>query len=206
LYEVARDMPELREGREMLFNGIADIDNQRAEVEAEMASIEAAAAQAAEAATTYRCPNCATAVLGSHSFCSGCGMPIAEIRAAYSNTAAPNVGQGGVACASCGAPMQDGDFFCMQCGARRSNPESGAQHNASAGEVAWQAGQADGPAWRDDSANGTARQGSQANEPVGQFNPVGEPAWQNVPVDGSTTRGLPSDEGPQQVVGAAKEG
>ena len=35
-------------------------------------------------------------------------------------------GQAQMACAACGAPLQDGDVFCEQCGARRSAAESDA--------------------------------------------------------------------------------
>lgn len=114
LYEVTKDDAALRSGRESLYDGIASIDTQRADIQAQIASIEAEAAAEAAAAQTYRCPQCGTTVGANDLFCSGCGKPIAEIRQA-AGTPAP-VATGRV-CAKCGAAIGADDRFCMGCGA-----------------------------------------------------------------------------------------
>ena len=52
---------------------------------------------------------------GADLFCSGCGAPADRARAqAAPSPAAPS----GPVCASCGAPLGEGDVFCMVCGAK----------------------------------------------------------------------------------------
>lgn len=134
LYESLKDSPEYREGRESLFDGIAGIDERRAQIEGEIAGIEAEAQSAAEAAKFYSCPRCGARVAESNSFCAGCGLPAAEVKAAYAqDDSAPReaAAPSGFTCAACGAPMGEGDLFCMACGAKRETadapavPESG---------------------------------------------------------------------------------
>lgn len=123
LYEEVRDRPEFREGREELLDGIAAIDSQREQIEAEIAELEAEAEAAQIAARIYTCPRCGMRVSETHSFCSGCGLSIAEVRAAACADAAAGVAGTGVTCAACGAPMAQDDLFCMTCGAKRGVEE-----------------------------------------------------------------------------------
>mgnify|MGYP000065298688 CR=1 FL=1 len=52
---------------------------------------------------------------GADLFCSGCGTPAERARAqAAPVSSAPS----GPVCASCGAPLGEGDLFCMSCGAK----------------------------------------------------------------------------------------
>ena len=123
LYYATKDNPSFTEGREALYDGIAGIDAQRAQIEQEIQAIEAQAeaAQVAtrQAAAYYTCPKCGTRVSAQYAFCSGCGLPIAEVIAATQNVpAAPPVVEGPT-CRFCGAPMQEGDKFCMSCGKRQ---------------------------------------------------------------------------------------
>lgn len=119
LYDTAKEMPEMREGREPLFEGIAKIDERRAAIEDQIAQIEAEAAAQQVASAAYKCPKCGTSVAGDDLFCSGCGTPIAEIKAAASAPApAVSATPEGPVCASCGAPLGEGDLFCMSCGAK----------------------------------------------------------------------------------------
>lgn len=135
LYDTVREMPEMREGREPIFKGIEDIDKQRADIEAEIAQIEADAAAQHEAATTFKCPRCGSDVPATDLFCSGCGMPIAEVKAAAAAPEPATAPADGPKCASCGAPLNDGDAFCMSCGAKQeTSPASEAA--AAAGDEA----------------------------------------------------------------------
>ena len=82
LYEITRDNPAMTEGREALYSGIAQLDEKRAKLEEQIAEIEALAVAAQKAATNLKCPRCGASVPMSDMFCSGCGLPIAEVRAA----------------------------------------------------------------------------------------------------------------------------
>ena len=117
LYDTVKDMPEMRVGREPIFKSIEDIDKQRADIEAEIARIEAAAVAQQEATTMFRCPNCGSEVAASDLFCSGCGKPISEVKAS-SPQPEPEAASG-LKCISCGAPLNEGDVFCMACGTKQ---------------------------------------------------------------------------------------
>lgn len=135
LYEATRNIPELREGRESVFDAIASIDEQRTAIKAELEQLENAALASQQAAVTYTCPACGFAVSATDSFCSGCGKPVAEIiadaqaaaqaaaeaQAAQTGivvqpVAASPVMTDGLACPGCGAPINAGDLYCMSCG------------------------------------------------------------------------------------------
>lgn len=79
LYEQTRNDPALTAGREALYDGIADIDVQRGRLEAQIEQIKAEQAAASAAAQTYRCPKCGSTVAAGDLFCSGCGLPIADV-------------------------------------------------------------------------------------------------------------------------------
>ena len=123
LYETVKNDETLRQGREEIINGIADIDEKRAQIEKEIAAIEQQAQIAQAEAVAYTCPKCGSRVLGGHSFCAGCGLPIAQvIEGSTQSAAAPSVE--GVTCASCGSPMAEDDLFCMSCGTKRELPST----------------------------------------------------------------------------------
>lgn len=131
LYDATKDDPELRAGREAIYDGIAAIDAERAGYQAEIDRIEAEAQTAQAAAVRYTCPFCGSSVAASDLFCSGCGKPMTEIEAAITKqrtsgiatAAAPDVSSSAT-CPQCGAPINEGDMFCMSCGARlESAPE-----------------------------------------------------------------------------------
>lgn len=117
LYDTARNMPELYQGREALFDAIASIDAQRSAIDAEIQQLEAEAAASQIAYANYRCPRCGANVVGTDLFCGGCGLPIAEVMAGYQQPQQP-AAPTGPACPSCGAPVNPGDAFCMSCGTR----------------------------------------------------------------------------------------
>lgn len=121
LYEATRDVAEFREGREQLYDGIAAIDVHRAQVQAELDRIEQEAIQAQMASTTYRCPRCGSTVAATDLFCAGCGLSIAEVKAASDASSAVPGGDGSV-CPRCGSPISEGDKFCMSCGAPVEKP------------------------------------------------------------------------------------
>lgn len=131
LYDATKDDPELRAGREAIYDGIAAIDAERAGYQAEIDRIEAEAQAAQAAAVHYTCPFCGSTVAASDLFCSGCGKPMAEIEAAITKqrtsgiaTAAVSDASSSATCPQCGAPINEGDVFCMSCGARlESAPE-----------------------------------------------------------------------------------
>lgn len=124
LYEVTRDNEELRAGREALYDGIAAIDAEREECQAQIDAIERESAEQAQAATSIECPFCHSRMSASDLFCSGCGKPMAEVQAALAAAAPaapteapiPAPAADGPVCPSCGAPVSEGDAFCMSCG------------------------------------------------------------------------------------------
>lgn len=130
LYDRLKDDPAAREGMESLFDGIAALDAQRTDIQNQIDSLEAAAVASAAAAVTYRCPNCGASVGATDLFCSGCGKPVEEVKAAIAAAeeeraaaaaAASASGslasaQAGPACPNCGTPIVEGDAFCMGCG------------------------------------------------------------------------------------------
>ena len=118
LYEATRENAELRAGREPLYDGIANIDAQKASIEAEITRIELEGQAAQAAAVVYKCPKCGSNVQATDLFCAGCGTPIAEVVAAASAPFAAAVPVSGKKCAHCGAPMGNDDIFCMSCGTR----------------------------------------------------------------------------------------
>lgn len=121
LYELTRDNPEFRAGREALYDGIAAIDQERAQYQAEIDRIEAETQAAQTAASYYTCPFCGAQVGAADLFCAGCGKPIAEIKEALAAQQAPAPvppapAWDGPVCPACGAPVNVGDAFCMNCG------------------------------------------------------------------------------------------
>ena len=136
LYDTVRDDKVLRVGRESIIDTIAELDEQRAAAEMEIAAIEAQAAESIDAATTYTCPKCGARVYGRQSFCSGCGLPIAEIKASAAEFEPDPIEASGVRCANCGGPMDEADLFCMNCGAKREpEGQSPAEAEVSYGEM-----------------------------------------------------------------------
>lgn len=131
LYDVTKDDPTFRAGREAIYDGIAAIDDERAGYQAEIDRIEAEAQAAQAAAVRYTCPFCGSSVAASDLFCSGCGKPMAEIEAEITKqrtrgiaTAAASSASNAATCPQCGAPINEGDMFCMSCGAKlESAPE-----------------------------------------------------------------------------------
>lgn len=119
LYDTVKDMPELVEGRETLFQSIADIDEKRIQIDAEIAEIEAEIAAQREASMTFKCPSCGTDVSSADMFCSGCGISIAEAKAAYAAAEAEKAPM----CPECGAILSENDNFCMVCGAKQERVE-----------------------------------------------------------------------------------
>ena len=120
LYKSTRNDPALRTGREALYDGIAACDAERAQCQAEIDRIESESQAAQVAATTITCPFCGSRMAASDMFCSGCGKPIAEVRAALA-AQAPAVAPvapawTGPTCPDCGQPVNPGDQFCMNCG------------------------------------------------------------------------------------------
>ncbi|WP_165043191.1 MULTISPECIES: zinc ribbon domain-containing protein [unclassified Adlercreutzia] len=81
LYEDTKDDPDMRAGRERLYDGIAALDIEREQVRAQIANL-AEQAQT-EAQQSPLCPFCGSRVAGDHLFCSGCGRSIDDIRAAW---------------------------------------------------------------------------------------------------------------------------
>lgn len=114
LYDATKDDPAWRAGRETVYDGIAEVDRQRAEIDAELARLANEAAQQAAASMTYTCPVCGGTVRATDAFCAGCGTPTSSFIPQQPAAAAP----AGSVCPSCGAPVGAGDKFCMTCGAK----------------------------------------------------------------------------------------
>lgn len=122
LYDATKDDAAFRTGREQLYDGIAQIDMERATIQAQLDEIDRQAAASAQAATTLECPFCHTRMSATDLFCSGCGKPMAEVQAALAAVPAPAPAPTAPAaaptCPNCGAPVNEGDVFCMSCGTK----------------------------------------------------------------------------------------
>lgn len=116
LYEVTKNDPALRAGREALYDGIAALDQERDMCMQQLAEVEAAAQTAEFTSTVYSCAVCGAPIRGGDLFCSSCGAPAEQ---AIPRQPAP-VAAGAVAnsfpCPHCGAPVAEGHKFCMSCG------------------------------------------------------------------------------------------
>lgn len=126
LYDTVKDDPKLREGRELIFDNIASIDEQRAVLEKELEQIEAESDTQEEPPAFYKCPNCGSIVMADYIFCSGCGMPIADIKVAYeaaqaSESASEPEPEPVPTCPACGFVVGAADLYCMNCGAKLEN-------------------------------------------------------------------------------------
>lgn len=166
LYELTRNDPRFRAGREALFDGIAAIDAERMQIQAELDRIEREAHAAQIASTHFACPFCGSQVGASDVFCSGCGRPMTEIQAALSASqgGAPANWSGPV-CPSCGSPMNVGDLFCMSCGYKLDAPAV-----APAPEPAYE------PAPAPEPGPAPAPEPAPAAEPMPEAEPASEPA------------------------------
>ena len=94
-----------------------DLDN--AETEEALNEIEAEIEAQREASMTFKCPSCGTDVSSADMFCSGCGISIAEAKAAYAAAEAEKAPM----CPECGAILSENDNFCMVCGAKQERVE-----------------------------------------------------------------------------------
>lgn len=122
LYDMTKDDPAYTQGREALYTGIADCDQRREQLQAEIARLEEEAAAEAAASRIYRCQRCGNDVKDGDSFCSGCGRPVSEIKAeaqaaAEAAAAAAAAADTRALCPRCGARVEAGDRFCLACGA-----------------------------------------------------------------------------------------
>ena len=123
LYEVTRDNPELRAGREGIYDDIATIDGQLDNLLAQLQEVEAASAAAQRGGFAgVLCPRCEGEIRDGDSFCMGCGMPADEARAEIAQQAQAVVEEAsqvaGPTCPNCGNAISETDMFCMKCGAR----------------------------------------------------------------------------------------
>lgn len=116
LYEATRNDPAFTNGREPLYEGIAQIDAEREECQLQIQAIDEQAAASAAASTFITCNVCGAQMRATDLFCSGCGS--SNGAAGASNQATYS----GPTCVACGAPMQEGDVFCMKCGAKVEAP------------------------------------------------------------------------------------
>ncbi len=137
LYEATKNDPSFVAGREKLYEGIEALDNQRKLLEQQIAEIENEAA----GDMVLRCHVCGTAVNASDSFCTGCGTPLAQIRAAHGiayvqqPAVSPGIGVAGEQapamanaamrpCPACGKSVSVEDVFCIHCGSRLDAPSA----------------------------------------------------------------------------------
>lgn len=133
LYPRCKDDPAMRKGLEGLFDGIAAIDADCEQCQAQINKLEAEAAAEKEAVAAaaaarqqawikgYDCPFCGARVAVGDRFCASCGKSADEMRAAVAQMQ-PQPQTRGPVCPSCGAPITEGDVFCMNCGAKVEKP------------------------------------------------------------------------------------
>ena len=114
LYEETKDNSAFRSGRESLYDSIAECDAQRAALQAQLADLDAAAS----ADETLVCPNCHSQISAGDRFCSGCGMPVEQIRAQQQASASESQTASPATCPRCGTPIVPGSQFCTNCGYR----------------------------------------------------------------------------------------
>ncbi|MBQ9067979.1 MAG: zinc ribbon domain-containing protein [Eggerthellaceae bacterium] len=137
LFDMVKEMPECRAGRESLFDAIEAIDMKRAGINAELEALTAEAAASQQSAVVYQCPRCGSNVLSTDHFCTGCGCPIEEVVAAYEKLQAATMQNdsngapsGGIVCANCKAILKEGDAYCVECGAPVVTAEDGPSSTA----------------------------------------------------------------------------
>ncbi len=128
LYDVTCDDPTFRTGRESLYDAIAAVDAERAQIQSELDRIEQEAQAAQSASSSVSCPFCGARLSATDVFCSGCGKPMTEIEAARNaaQQPAPAVSDG-PSCPECGAAMNVGDLFCMNCGHKLDAPAAASE-------------------------------------------------------------------------------
>ena len=117
LYDLTKDDATFRNGRESLYDGIAQCDAERDECNRQIEELDRMEQSAQYAAQTVVCPKCNTKCSVTDMFCSGCGMPVADMQV-NAPAPAPAPTASGKACPHCGAPVGDEDVFCMSCGKR----------------------------------------------------------------------------------------
>lgn len=115
LYDITKTDPNLRIGREGLYDAIAACDAEREQCQMRINEIESANQAAASAAASFRCAVCGAPMMGADLFCSGCGAPAEQARPQNMNPAPVAAAKN---CPSCGAPMAADDVFCMTCGTK----------------------------------------------------------------------------------------
>lgn len=116
LYEATKNDPNMRVGRESLYDSIAALDTEREAIQLKINEIDAVNVAAATAAATFKCTVCGATMSGSDVFCSGCGTPAEQARP--QNVAVSSTPVAEKACPNCGAPMAADDMFCMSCGTK----------------------------------------------------------------------------------------
>ena len=127
-------------------------------------------------------------------FCPGCGKSMEDIKAAYAVPAQPAASPVamGATCPSCGAPVAEGDAFCMNCGSKieapavvetPAEPEQPAETEPEAPAAVETVPEPVEPAAEEivDDAPAFVREPEQPAEPVAE-EPAAEPAASAVPV------------------------
>ncbi len=114
LYEVTRENGEFRKGREELYEGIAQCDGERDEIQRALDQLQEAAAAEEVARQSFACCVCGAMLRGGDLFCSGCGTPADKARQVQPATMSATAG---LKCAACGASLKADYVFCMECGA-----------------------------------------------------------------------------------------
>lgn len=156
LYDATKDYDKFRIGRENLYDGIAECDRQREQLQREVAQLEAEAAAESQSQKTYTCQQCGNTVRDTDAFCSGCGKSVSEIKAeckaaedAEAQRRAAEVANT-IICPHCGAKAKIGDTFCLTCGKKLEGNEAEAPEVIEA-----KAEVIDAPAPTTDAATGT---------------------------------------------------
>ena len=116
LYEATRENPILRMGREELYDGIAQCDAEREAFQRRIDEIGAEEQAARAASQGYECPRCHFKLNAQDRFCSGCGLPIAEVIAGQASLQ-PAGNHANPHCPTCGGVVNEEDAFSMHCGA-----------------------------------------------------------------------------------------
>lgn len=102
-------------------------------------------AQAAAYDNQMTCPVCHAQIPADSIFCNGCGANLAQAAAQQAGeqnrpqneqTPGPDFSDvsGGSVCTNCGAPLKEGQIFCINCGSKVAPPPSPRSQNAGMNE------------------------------------------------------------------------
>lgn len=102
------ELTKLYQSDKAMEERLAQIEREEEEARRK-AEEEARRAAEARASKSYECPNCHAILEPGDKYCTGCGMPRAQVIAGQKTPSAST-------CPNCGAEVNPGEKFCFNCG------------------------------------------------------------------------------------------